>query len=339
MNEQTIDGLIEDFLKRVEEKLPQWLKDKPDELKEITEELKEHILDNAEQISGTDSLTMESVQQAITKMGSPSRIAREYKMRGTPKIFITEELFPIYVVAMEAALLAIISIIAIMTLVGVISAIVSAIMFNAAWTFVGAAIGQGIGGVFLGAASIFTVVTVIFVALSMEGYLPEDFELDATRLNEWPFVQGIFPKGDYTFSGDIRPVRHPSVQTAEIPKESTPVLPPTTSQPHRAHAHARDRTLHRQWGRSIVAGGAEGGSRTPMSKSPLSPEPSASTSSATSASAPRILCYRLGRVKSGAFPYCCSLPQPVDSPTHRPRHLPRQVAHATMPLGVTTCSN
>ncbi len=96
MTEKNMEYLVKDFLKQVKEKLPGWIRDNKKERKDILGELEEHIWDKAEELSGTGKSTEQSVRLAISHMGSPSSIAREYKKRGTPKYYITEELWPTY---------------------------------------------------------------------------------------------------------------------------------------------------------------------------------------------------------------------------------------------------
>ena len=95
MSENDMEKLINEFLKDVKTKLPEWLKDKK-EHKEILAELEDHIWSKAEELSETSRPTLETVQIAIDHMGTPESIAKEYKRRGTPKFYITEELWPYY---------------------------------------------------------------------------------------------------------------------------------------------------------------------------------------------------------------------------------------------------
>ena len=95
MSEKEMRDLIKDYLKEVKSKLPEWLKDKK-EHKEILAELEEHIWSKADELSGMGQPTVESVQMAISSMGSPQSIAKEYKRRGTPKVYITKEMWPLY---------------------------------------------------------------------------------------------------------------------------------------------------------------------------------------------------------------------------------------------------
>ncbi len=152
------------FLNEVRENLPEWLKEKKEDI-EVLEELESHIWDKADAIADQQNtqITEEIVSEAIDSMGTPKAIAQAYKKRGTPKYYITEELWPYYTKTLG---------------------IVSVILF--ALNFLGAIFRIGEGGLQIWFDLIFgawsaiimgaVVVTGIFVALSMEGYLPEDLK-------------------------------------------------------------------------------------------------------------------------------------------------------------------
>ena len=95
MSEIEMSNIIKEYLKEVEKRLPEWLKDKK-EHKEVLAELEDHIWSKAEELSGMGQPTIETVQMAISHMGKPETIAKEYKRRGTPKYYITEEMWPSY---------------------------------------------------------------------------------------------------------------------------------------------------------------------------------------------------------------------------------------------------
>ncbi len=88
-------NIIEEYIKKVKKELPNWLTiiGKTDD---ILEELRQNILEEAGEISKNNSLNEDSLKKSIEIMGSPKNIAQEYKNRGTPKYFITEELWPKY---------------------------------------------------------------------------------------------------------------------------------------------------------------------------------------------------------------------------------------------------
>ena len=161
MSEKEMNNIVKEYLKKVKDKLPEWLKDKK-EHKEILAELEDHIWSKVEELSQPDQPTLETVSKAIEQMGKPESIAKEYKRRGTPKVYITEELWPYYKKVISGVFSLII-------IISVIIQIVNLVFgnFDTIW--------DGIMGIQIGLLIAFAVITIIFVALSMEGYFPEDF--------------------------------------------------------------------------------------------------------------------------------------------------------------------
>lgn len=171
---RTKKDIVDEFLDDVKKKLPFWLKDEKEELDEILEELENHIWDKATELADGEDPSEDHIKQVINQMGKPNKIAAEYKHRGKPKFFITEELFPMY----QKTLI-----------------IFSAVLFGL--NFIGMLFSIGSGGVarsffsglFIGLAIAFILITVQFVYLSKEGYLPEDFQRFTSRLpfsiNRW----------------------------------------------------------------------------------------------------------------------------------------------------------
>jgi len=169
------EQIVRDFIKKVKEKLPSWLKDKHDELKSVLTELEEHVWDKATEI-GKGSPDASAVQAAIDEMGAPSAIAREYKRRGTPKVYITEELWPSYTRTLLAAILVVVC-------VNVISFCIQGIT-TGSWV---EAL-ESLNGIMSGGIWVFVIVSLIFVGLSMEGYLPEDFKSKFLRGKKTPAI-------------------------------------------------------------------------------------------------------------------------------------------------------
>lgn len=164
MSYQTNQEIIKNFLKQVQNKLPGWLKDKKEECNEVLNELEMHILDKAKEISEGREPNAYDIQKAIDSMGSPSNIANEYKKRGTPKVFISQELWPWYVKGIQIIL-------AIVITINMIGFVFQAITGNFGEAF--ASLWSGVWGGFMWGA---VIVTIIFVVFSMEGFLPEDFD-------------------------------------------------------------------------------------------------------------------------------------------------------------------
>ena len=92
--------MINNYLEQVRKKLPEWLKPKKEEVKVILGDLYDQILEEARNIAGGQNPTSADIQQALVQIGSPESIARIYKKRGTPKLYITEELFEFYLRSM-----------------------------------------------------------------------------------------------------------------------------------------------------------------------------------------------------------------------------------------------
>lgn len=157
------EQLVDNYLSQVKRKLPGWLKEDRNEVQDILTELEEHIWDKAEDISDGE-ITVDVVRKTILEMGTPNAIAKEYKKRGTPKIFISEELWPFYVIIIQI----VIAIVAFANLIGFGFGIFQIGFLRALEDLF-----TGLWGGFMG--TVF-VVSIIFVVLSMEGFLPEDFK-------------------------------------------------------------------------------------------------------------------------------------------------------------------
>ena len=164
MSEKEMENIVKDYLKDVKKALPDWLKDKK-EHKEILADLEEHIWQKAEELSDIGQPTEDSVQLAIAHMGTPKSIAKEYKRRGTPKVYITKEMWSLY----KKVLIIVFSVI---IGISIFSQLISIIFENVAIDEIADNIIMGIqNGIFAS----FAIITIIFVVLSMEGYFPEDF--------------------------------------------------------------------------------------------------------------------------------------------------------------------
>jgi hypothetical protein len=154
--------LVKDFLNLVKEKLPGWLKEEKKEV-EILEELEQHVWDKATELANGNEPNASDVRQAIASMGSPTSIAREFKKRGTPKVFISEELWPWYIKILSIFLIIIVGANGIGFIVGLFSNPLKAVtdLFSGIWS---------------GAITITLIISAVFMYLSTEGFLPEDFK-------------------------------------------------------------------------------------------------------------------------------------------------------------------
>ena len=166
MSEKIMEKTIKDYLKEVKAKLPEWIKDKK-EHKDILAELEEHIWSKAEELSETGHPIESSVELAITHMGTPESIAKEYKRRGTPKVYITEEMWPLY----TKVLLIVFSVIVAINIVTQI--VLDLILGGEPFLEVLGSLIMAIQG---GLVVSFIIISIVFVLLSMEGYFPEDFK-------------------------------------------------------------------------------------------------------------------------------------------------------------------
>ena len=165
MNENSAEYSVKEYLKEVEKRLPEWLKDKK-EHKEILADLEEHIWSKATELSETGQPDQTSVKLALDHMGTPQNIAKEYKRRGEPKYFISLQLWPYYKKALGGVFGLIITLVAIGLIVS---------FFTGNGSFI-SLLGGLITGIQSGLLISFAIVTIIFVALSHEGYFPEDFK-------------------------------------------------------------------------------------------------------------------------------------------------------------------
>ena len=165
MNENSMEYSVREYLREIKKNLPEWLKDKK-EHKEILADLEEHLWSKAAELSETGQPDEKSVKLAIDHMGTPQNIVKEYKRRGEPKFYITKELWPLYVKTLSTVFAIIVGLV-------IIGLIVS--IFTGHSSF-GTLVGGLITGIQTGLLLSFTIVSIIFVALSMQGYFPEDFK-------------------------------------------------------------------------------------------------------------------------------------------------------------------
>jgi len=156
MSEKTNQQIIDEYLKKVEMKLPIWLKDDKEQVKDIIEELENHIWDKATELAKGEDPNTWHIREAIDQMGTPKDISREYKRRGTPKFYITEELWPFYIR----------SVLVVSSIIAVINFIVMGFQIpDKGWQ----AVGQAFSGIWSGIFTAAIIITIIAVALSMEG--------------------------------------------------------------------------------------------------------------------------------------------------------------------------
>ncbi len=164
------DILIDDFLTQIKRKLPEWLKWKEDEVQNILEDLKQQILNEAIFIANGYEPSNADIQQALIQIGSPENVANIYKKRGTPKLYITEELLDFYLRTLFFFWIIVISINIIVS--------VFQFFFEPWWNV----LGSMFTGIWISCLITAVVITCVFVYFSMEGFLPEDFGVFPKRL-------------------------------------------------------------------------------------------------------------------------------------------------------------
>ena len=179
-----VENMIKSYLKDVKKALPDWLKEKK-EHNEILADLEEHIWQKASELSGNNEPTEESIRLAIEHMGKPETIAKEYKRRGEPKVYITKEMWPLYVKVLSIVFAVIFG----LQIFGlIVSALTGLVNF---WEMIGGLV----TGIQSGLLFSFTIVTIIFVVLSMEGYFPEDFQSKKDQKKQRELVEQAAEEG------------------------------------------------------------------------------------------------------------------------------------------------
>ncbi|MFX0140370.1 MAG: cell envelope integrity protein TolA [Candidatus Hodarchaeota archaeon] len=162
--------MINNFLTQVYKKLPEWLKLKKEEANRVLKDLEDQILNEARNIAEGQEPSDVDIQQALFQTGTPESIAKLYKKRGTPKLYITEELFDFYIRSM---LFFFIIVIGINIIVSIFQ-----FFFKPWWEVLGGMF----TGMWIGCLITAIVITVLFVYFSMQGFLPDDFGVIPSRL-------------------------------------------------------------------------------------------------------------------------------------------------------------
>jgi len=162
--------VVKNYIAQVKQKLPEWLKWKEDELKNVLEDLEAQLYGEARTISQREEVTDADLREAIRRMGSPESIAKLYKLRGTPKFYITQELFDFY-------LRSLFFFFGIVIFINIIVAVFQ-FFFRPFW----GVLGGMLSGIWIGCLIAAIVITIVFVYFSMEGFLPEDFGVIPRRL-------------------------------------------------------------------------------------------------------------------------------------------------------------
>ncbi|NPD90357.1 MAG: hypothetical protein HGN29_16715 [Asgard group archaeon] len=156
--------LIKEYLDEVTKKLPIWIKTDVKESKDFRIELEDHIWDKATELAEGKEPEAWHIREAIDIMGSPRKITREYRRRGKPKFYITEELWPLF----YKSLIVVAAIVVFVNLISMAFKIGKATASQIA--------AELFGGIFDGFLIGFVALSLIFVQLSMNGFLPEDLK-------------------------------------------------------------------------------------------------------------------------------------------------------------------
>jgi len=172
---ETENIIVKNYINQVKQKLPEWLKWKEEELKNVLEDLNAQLYGEARAISQGEEITDSDIKEAINRMGTPESIAKLYKNRGTPKFFLTQELFDFYLRTLFFFFAVII----------IINIIVAVFRFSFIWVVSVSwweILGGMLSGIWIGCLIAAIVITIVFVYFSMEGFLPEDFGIIPKRL-------------------------------------------------------------------------------------------------------------------------------------------------------------
>ncbi|MCG3225670.1 MAG: hypothetical protein H7645_02020 [Candidatus Heimdallarchaeota archaeon] len=161
------EAIIRDFLLQIRKSLPFWLKEDKKEVNEILREIEDHIWDRSYELAKGEEPTDQQIHFVISQMGPPNEITREYKHRGNPKFYITEELFPRYwkILLGTAIVVVLISLITTFVSIGAISP--------------GKLVGNFFMILFFGLLASFTLTTAVLVVLSNQGFIPKGIEFES----------------------------------------------------------------------------------------------------------------------------------------------------------------
>ena len=176
--------IIHEYLHQIEEKLPVWLSDDTAERRSILDELEEHIWDKAEDLA-QGTITKDHIYSAIKSMGTPETITREYRKRGTPYVFISEEWWPIYKKIFQGFGMGFV-------IIFLISVVRKLIQQGFGWSIFESTL--GFWSVFV---TVILLLTGIFVGLSWEGLLPSDMKDESKKHRErYYFSEECLTKSD-----------------------------------------------------------------------------------------------------------------------------------------------
>ena len=93
---------VKNYIKKAKRKLPFWLKKR--EKQEVMKNIEEEIRESALEFEESGKYTRIKLKQFFAELGSINTVLSEYKQRGTPKIYISKELWNWYLNALKAIL-------------------------------------------------------------------------------------------------------------------------------------------------------------------------------------------------------------------------------------------
>ncbi|MHA1449154.1 MAG: HAAS signaling domain-containing protein [Candidatus Hodarchaeales archaeon] len=184
------EELVAKFLEEIKKHLPEWLKSNDEKVEDILLEISSHIWDSACEIAGSDDPDSTSIQEAINRLGTPREIAKSYKTRGTPKYFISEELWSTYTKVIHYFISIIFIVIVIVQVVLVEPNNLLQALIN------------GITTSYPIIITFLVIVTAIFICLSKEGYFPKDLISQDRMQDETKEKKSVYYRPDeFLFNG------------------------------------------------------------------------------------------------------------------------------------------
>lgn len=154
-----IDLHIKRFLINVEGKLPLWLKDR--ELRILIDDLENHITEKLIETSQNNEPTLDDLNVIFNEIGKPSLITQNLKKQGTPKLYISKELWNPFIITIKLLSFLFILDLSIRVILGFIQT-------NLTNTLLGTILIDWV--IFL---ALLSLSTIIFAILSGEGYIPK----------------------------------------------------------------------------------------------------------------------------------------------------------------------
>ena len=157
------EQLLSVYIEKVKEHIPDFIKNNTSRYEDILSRIELDLKGKALVRAGSLADVTEAIMaQVIDEAGKPHRFITPYLQRGTPRIFITDELMPLYKKVLFSAGIIIVVIILILNLLKIGNE-------NG-----GAIFADTLGGIISGLTILFTAVTAAFFGLSKMGIFPED---------------------------------------------------------------------------------------------------------------------------------------------------------------------